>query len=157
MNADMKRRLFLKQSLAAGTMGLLVGSGLLLPKAALALWPAEAFQSKDPQQALQAMFGSNELEENPGITLTAPEMAENPAGVPIKVSVDMPDVESITIVALKNPLPLIASFKPGAGALPFVATRVKLGGSGDVIAVVKAGGKLYSARQKVKVSASGCS
>ncbi|MEJ2529454.1 MAG: thiosulfate oxidation carrier protein SoxY [Gammaproteobacteria bacterium] len=152
----MKRRLFLQQSLAAGTMGMLVGSGLLLPRAALALWPAPAFQAQEPADVLQALFDSNELAEGPGITLTAPEMAENPAGVPIKVSVDMPEVESITIVAVKNPLPLIASFKLGAGALPFVATRVKLGGTGDVIAVVKAGGKLYSAQKRVKVSASGC-
>lgn len=157
MNADMKRRLFLKQSLAASAMGILVSSGLLMPKAVLAAWPAEAFQSDDAQQALKAMFGTNELGDSPKVELTAPELAENGAGVPIKVNALMENVESITIVAVNNPRPLIASFNIGEGTLPFVATRIKMGESGEVIGIVKAAGKLYSAKQKVKVSVGGCS
>lgn len=156
MNADMKRRLFLKQSLAASAMGMLVGTGLLMPKAALAVWPAEAFRNKDLPEALKVLLGSNEHTKSSEIKLTAPEKAENGAIVPITIETAMADVESITIVAINNPLPLIASFKMGEGALPYIATWIKMGKSGEVTAIVKADGKLYSAQRMVEVAAGGC-
>ncbi|MCB1874458.1 MAG: thiosulfate oxidation carrier protein SoxY, partial [Chromatiales bacterium] len=36
------------------------------------------------------------------------------------------------------------------------STRIKMGKTGDVVAVVKSGGKLYSARKSVKVTIGGC-
>jgi sulfur-oxidizing protein SoxY len=50
----------------------------------------------------------------------------------------------------------VASFDLGEGAEGFVSTRIKMGKSGDVIAVVKAGDKLLSARKPVKVTIGGC-
>ena len=52
--------------------------------------------------------------------------------------------------------PLVASYDLGPGAVPFVSTRIKMGKTGDVVAVVKAGGKLYSNRKGVKVTIGGC-
>jgi sulfur-oxidizing protein SoxY len=156
MNADMKRRLFLKQSLAASAMGMLVGSGLLMPKAVLAAWPEEAFRSKNLPEALQALLGTDQMEKSSGVKLTANEIAENGAVVPIKVEAEMEGVESITLIAINNPLPLVASFKMGETALPYASTRIKMGKTGDVIAIVKAGGKLYSAQQEIKVTVGGC-
>jgi sulfur-oxidizing protein SoxY len=37
-----------------------------------------------------------------------------------------------------------------------ISTRIKMGQTGNVIAVVKANGKLYSARKEVKVTIGGC-
>jgi sulfur-oxidizing protein SoxY len=34
--------------------------------------------------------------------------------------------------------------------------RIKMGATGDVIAVVKAGGKMLSAKKEVKVTVGGC-
>jgi sulfur-oxidizing protein SoxY len=55
----------------------------------------------------------------------------------------------------KNPSPLVAhaSF---AGAQGYFSARMKMGQTSDVVAVVKAGGKLYTARQNVKVTVGGC-
>jgi len=157
MNVDMKRRLFLKQSLAAGAMGMLVGTGMLIPRETLAdEWPTEAFKSKDASEAMKAILGTDQPPESDKVKLTAPEIAENGAVVPVKVVTDIPDVETITIVAPNNPFPLVAIFKMGEGAKAYASTRIKMGKSGDVIAVVKAGGKLYSAKQDVKVTVGGC-
>ncbi len=156
MNVDMKRRLFLKQSLAASATGMLVGTGLLMPKSALAVWPKEAFRAKNLPEALKTLLGTDEMAKSPEVKLTAPEIAENGAVVPLKVETGMADVESITLVAINNPLPLVASFKIGEGALPYASTRIKMGKTGEVIAIVKAGGKLYSAQQEVKVTIGGC-
>lgn len=38
----------------------------------------------------------------------------------------------------------------------FISTRIKMGQSSNVIAVVKADGKLHSARKEVKVTIGGC-
>ena len=76
--------------------------------------------------------------------------------VPVTVSGDMADIESISIMAVNNPVPLIASFSLSATAVGFVSTRVKMGKSGDIVAVVKAGGKLYRASKEVKVTIGGC-
>jgi sulfur-oxidizing protein SoxY len=68
----------------------------------------------------------------------------------------MTGVESIALLAEGNASPLVATFALGAGAVPDVSTRIKMGKTSDVIAVVKAGGKLYSARKSVKVTIGGC-
>jgi sulfur-oxidizing protein SoxY len=44
----------------------------------------------------------------------------------------------------------------GAGAAGLVKTRVRMGETSNVVAVVKSGGKLYSANQEVKVTIGGC-
>jgi sulfur-oxidizing protein SoxY len=142
--------------MAAGAMGMLLGAGLLTPKTVLAAWPQEAFQAKNMSDALKALLGSDETASSAEVKLTAPEIAENGALVPIQVESSLADVESITLVAINNPLPLIASFKMGEGAAAFAGTRIKMGKSGDVIAVVKAGGKLYTAKSEVKVTIGGC-
>ncbi len=148
-----QRRILLKSGLAVTALG---SAALLLPKAVLAAWPEKAFHAKKLPEALTALVGSDSLTESGDIKIKAPDIAENGAVVPITVSTDMDGVESIAIVAVNNPSPLIANFVLGEGALGFVSTRIKMGKSGDVVAVVKAGGKLYSAKKGVKVTIGGC-
>lgn len=76
--------------------------------------------------------------------------------VPVTVTAAMAGVESITIAAPNNPAPLVASFDLADGAHGYASTRIKMGKSGDVIAVVKADGKLYTAKKGVKVTIGGC-
>jgi sulfur-oxidizing protein SoxY len=75
--------------------------------------------------------------------------------VPIAVSTELPNVESIAILVEKNPNPLIAhvSF---SGAEGYFSARMKMGQTSDVYAVVRSGGKLYSAKQTIKVTVGGC-
>jgi sulfur-oxidizing protein SoxY len=142
--------------MAAGAMGMLVGAGLLTPKAVLAAWPEEAFKAKNMADALKALVGSDQTEASSEIKMIAPEIAENGAQVSVSVETSIPNVESITLVAINNPLPLVASFKMGEEASAYVATKIKMGKSGDVISVVKADGKLYTAQSAVKVTVGGC-
>lgn len=156
MTNSMQRRLFLRSSLAASAVGAAVGAGILTPQAVLAAWNQEAFAAKEIPEALKALLGSDSTEATDEIKIKAPDIAENGAVVPVTVSTGMSDVQSIAIIASANPVPLIASFDLGGNAEGFVSTRIKMGKTGDVVAVVKSGGKLYSNRKGVKVTIGGC-
>jgi sulfur-oxidizing protein SoxY len=56
----------------------------------------------------------------------------------------------------KNPNMLAASFDLPAGTEPSVTTRVKMGQSSNVYALVKADGKFYVAQKEIKVTLGGC-
>ncbi len=153
---SMKRRTFLKGSVAVGVIGTALGAGLLTPRVVMAAWPKNAFEAKSVDAALDALTGSHALEGSDKISIRAPDIAENGAVVPVSVTTDIPNIESISILAEKNANPLTASFVLGKGALGLVSTRIKMGKTSSVIAVVKAGGKLYSTGKEVKVTIGGC-
>jgi sulfur-oxidizing protein SoxY len=156
MNANLKRRVFLKGSVAAGTLGVAVGAGLLTPSAVMAAWPEAAFQAKKVEDALASLMGDSATTPSEQIKIKAPDIAENGAVVPITIESDLNGIESIAMIASANGTPLIASFNLGTGAQAFVSTRIKMGKTGDVVAICKAGGKLFSARKGVKVTIGGC-
>ena len=91
-----------------------------------------------------------------GITLTAPEIAENGNTVPI--TVDAPGAVAITVLAAGNPLPGVATFNFGSGnPSQNATTRIRLAGTQDVVAVAEmADGTFASAHQTVKVTIGGC-
>lgn len=151
-----KRRVLLKSTLAAGATGIAISAGLLTPKAVLAAWPKAAFEAKDSNAALEAALGSSATTESADIKMKAPDIAENGAVVPITVTSDIKGSESISIIVKENGTPLAATFNLGPGAAADVSTRIKMAKTSDVTAVVKAGGKLYSATKNVKVTIGGC-
>jgi len=156
MNTDTKRRVFLKGSLAAGTVAVAAGAGLLAPQAVLAAWPKDAFSAKSPEDALSGAFGSAQSETSAQIKIKAPDIAENGAVVPVTITSDIAGVETIALLSAANNAPLVALFNLDQGTIADVSTRIKMGKTGDVIAVVKAGGKLHSNRKSVKVTIGGC-
>lgn len=156
MNTSMKRRVFLKRSLSASTLGVAVGAGLLSPQAILAAWNEAAFQAKSEKDAISSAMGDASTAASADITIKAPDIAENGAVVPVTVDSTLADVTSIALLVEKNGTPMSAVYSLPKGTLANVSTRLKMGKTGDVIAVVKAGGKLYSARKSVKVTIGGC-
>ena len=152
----MKRRTFLQGTIASSMVGAAVSAGLLTPRMVLAAWPEPAFTAKSVDDALNALVGSVNHSPSGDIKIKAPDIAENGAVVPITVSTSLPKVESISILVEKNPSPLAADFKLAANAEGFVSTRVKMGKTSDLIAVVKSGGNLFSAKKTVKVTIGGC-
>jgi sulfur-oxidizing protein SoxY len=122
----------------------------------LAAWPKAAFEAKSVDDALSSLFGSADNTPSGDIKIKAPDIAENGAVVPVTVSSSMKGVDNIAIIASKNGTPLSANFKLDAGTQAMVATRIKMGKTSDVVAVIKANGKLYSARKNVKVTIGGC-
>ena len=153
---NMKRRVFLKGSLASGMVAIAVGAGVLSPRQVLAAWPKDAFEAKSVNDAMNGLLNTDLAPASDAIKLEAPDIAENGAVVPVKVTANMDNVESITIISEKNQTPLIASFNLAGGTQGFISTRIKMGKTSNVIAVVKAGGKVYSARKEVKVTIGGC-
>ncbi len=150
MQAEMKRR-FLIKSVA------LLAAVAALPRVVLAAaWPQDWFSAASADGALQALLGGETLAESDQIELTAPEIAENGAVVPVTIRSTLPDVQSISIVVEKNPRPLAASFELPPGTLPEVSCRIKMGETSDVIAVVKTNSGAFSSRRMVKVTIGGC-
>jgi sulfur-oxidizing protein SoxY len=94
--------------------------------------------------------------ESKEIVITAPDIAENGAVVPIAVTSRLAKTQQISIVAEKNPFPLAATFDLEAGGEGYVSARIKMGQTSDVWAVVKADGKYYVARKEVKITVGGC-
>lgn len=153
---SMKRRIFLKGSLATGAAGMAISAGLLTPRMVLAAWPKSAFEAKTVDDAVNGLYGSSTLSGSDKIKIKAPDIAENGAVVPISITTDIAGAESISMIVEKNATPLAASFVLGTGAEGYVSTRIKMGKTSSVIAVVKAGDKLYSTGKEVKVTIGGC-
>jgi sulfur-oxidizing protein SoxY len=118
-------------------------------------YPEDAFKAKGDADAIKALYG-RAAEPSDKVKLDAPEIAENGAVVPISVATTLADVTSISFLVSENPNALAASYRIPAGTMPSVANRLKMAKTSNVIAIVEAGGKLYSATKEVKVTVGGC-
>lgn len=145
----MQRRLFLLSTIATGAIA-------LLPRMAFSAWPKAAFEAKTLQGVLHNLFADAKPIESSAIRLEMQEIAQSGAVVPITVSSTLDNVSAISIVVEKNPSPLAARFTLPPGTEPYVATRIKMGETSRVIALVQSGDKLYSASMEVKVTIGGC-
>jgi len=118
-------------------------------------YPEDAFKQKNDKEAIKLLYGRT-AEASDKIKLDAPEIAENGAVVPISVSTSLADVTSVAFVVPENPNVLAAYYKIPQGTLPNIANRLKMAKTTNVIVLVEAGGKLYSATKEVKVTVGGC-
>lgn len=118
-------------------------------------YPEDAFKQKGDADAIKALYGKT-AEPSDKVKMDAPEIAENGAVVPISVSSTLENVTSISILVAENPNALAASYRIPEGTLPSVANRLKMAKTTNVIAIVEAGGKLYSTTKEVKVTVGGC-
>ena len=150
------RRNALKTGGGASVLALLFAAGIVKPGDALAQQLNQAaFEVKTLSEALRALGAQNPAPST-AIQIKAPEIAENGAVVPIGIESRLPGTQSITLLIEKNPAPLTASFDIPAGTEPSVSTRVKMGESSDVYALVKADGKFYVAKKEIKITLGGC-
>ena len=139
-----------------GVLALLLIARVVRPGDALAQQLNQAaFEVKTLPEAMKALGAQNPAASN-AIQIKAPEIAENGAVVPIGIESRLPGTQSITLLIEKNPQPLTASFEIPAGTEPNVSTRVKMGQSSDVYALVKADGKFYVAKKEIKITLGGC-
>ncbi len=150
------RRNFLKLSGSAGAVAAAAAAGLLKAGSAWAApWNKTGFESKAVAD-VQKSLGATSPTDSKDITITAPDIAENGAIVPVAVTSKIPNTQSIAIIVEKNPFPLAASFDIMAGGEGYVSARVKMGQTSNVHAIVKADGKFYVAVKEVKVTVGGC-
>ena len=151
------RRLILKGAATVALIGLgNIPSGFTSALAAANdKYPEDAFKAKSDADAIKSLYGKT-AEPSDKVKLDAPEIAENGSVVPISVTTTLANVTSISFLVSENPNALAASYKIPAGTLPNVANRLKMAKTSNVIAIVEAGGKLYSATKEVKVTVGGC-
>lgn len=150
---NMLRRTLLQ---GVGAFGAALAAGLLHPLAALAAtWNKDAFGAKTAADALKGIGASN-AQASGDIAIDAPEIAENGAVVPIEIMSKVPGTTSISVIAEKNPFPLVARFDFMEGALPFVKLNMKIAETSDIRVIAQAGGKSYSATKNIKVTIGGC-
>ncbi len=149
------RRNVLKGASSASAVAMAVAAGLLKPTLALAAWNKPAFEAKNMADAMKGL-GDTSPVDSKSITIKAPDIAENGAVVPVEVTSTLPNTTNISIFAEKNGTPLVGSYNLSNGAPGFVSTRIKMGTTSLVRAVVTAGGKTYTAAKEVKVTIGGC-
>ena len=118
-------------------------------------YPEEAFKQKSEADAIKALYGKT-AEPSDKVKLDAPEIAENGGVVPISVTTTLDKVTSISFFVAENPSALAASYRISEGTIPAVANRLKMAKTTNVVAIVEADGKLYSATKEVKVTVGGC-
>lgn len=130
-----------------GALALGLGAG------AMAFLPLPAQAAGD---ALIEAFTGGAAMKDSGISLTAPEIAENGNTVPVEV--DAPGAEAILLLAMGNPNPDVAEFKFGPlAAAQSASTRIRLAGTQDVVAIARfRDGSFARAASTVKVTIGGC-
>lgn len=147
------RREIIKRS--ATVAGLLAATGLF-PQYAFAAFNKAAFDAKSVADAVKA-FGGSAPVESKDVSLTAPDIAENGAVVPLGVATTLAGVKHILLLVEKNPSALVAKFDVTPAVDPNFATRAKMGQSSDVYAVaIMNDGKAHFAKKEVKVTLGGC-
>jgi sulfur-oxidizing protein SoxY len=149
------RRDFIK---ASGAAGLLAAAGLLGAGATFAQQPARnkaAFETKSVNDTVKALGGGG-VAESKDIAITAPDIAENGAVVPVSVASKIPNTQAVYIMVEKNPNTLAAGFNIPQGTEASVTTRIKMGQTSNVYAVVKADNKFFMSSKEIKVTIGGC-
>ena len=151
------RRNALRGTGGAAVLGLAMVAGLFKPGSAWAqTWNKQAFEVKSLADAVKALGGSTPVESKDIQFANTPDIAENGAVVPFTIISKIPKTDQIALLVEKNPSILAANFAIPEGTEPWINTRVKMGQTSNVIALVKADGKYYYASKEVKVTLGGC-
>ncbi len=154
-----KRRNFLKGLVATAPLAVAATPMTLNAKDAKPKSP----NALDLKSALQAITNGKAIKESDKVKLTVPEIAENGAVVPVKIEVDHPMTEkdyvkAIHVIATGNTNVRTADVMltplNGKG---YFSTRIKLGKSQDVMALVAlSNGEFLKVQKPVKVTIGGC-
>ncbi len=150
------RREILSHSAKVASLMLAAG---LLPLSAQAAGPAAgkgAFDAKSLADLVKAL-GYSAPVESKDVSITAPDIAENGAVVPLGASTTLAGVKQIMLLVEKNPTVLAALFNLTPDIESALSTRVKMGQSSNVYAVaVTQDNKVFFALKEVKVTLGGC-
>ena len=140
---------------SAAVAALLAAAGVL-PARAQSAWNKAAFDAKSVDDAARALGVSRPVESKE-IMLTAPDIAENGAVVPVAASTALPGVKRIAFMVEKNPTLVAGVFELTDAVEASVATRIKMQQTSNVLAVAMlADGRVLFAQKEVKVTLGGC-
>ncbi len=125
---------------------------LLIPEEAeLAVWPEPTFSSLENEKSITTLFAQTQVLETKAIKITAPAIIKQGSKIEVGVKIDLPKVESISILVEKNESPLVAHYTFPQQSTFFISTHIKIEKTSEVIVVVRSLGKLYSAKHKISV------
>jgi sulfur-oxidizing protein SoxY len=146
-----------KTGSASALLSLLGAAGWLAPgTAGAAAWSQAAFDAKTADEVVRALGGIAAVRSKDITFVSAPDIAENGAVVPLTVASAIPRTEAIAILVEKNTTILAAVFEIPPGTEPSIGTRIKMAQTSNVHVLVKADGKFYSAVREIKVTLGGC-
>lgn len=153
MNTLKTRRDLIKQG---ALLAALMASGVPLAASAAESLPKGAFDAKTLDELYKAL-GLAKPVESKEVTLTAPDIAENGAVVPVGISSSAANVVRMLVLVEKNPSVLTAEFDVSPAIEAAFQTRVKMGQTSNVYAVaITADKKVLFAQKEVKVTLGGC-
>lgn len=156
---DAVRRYWLKRGVSATTLALVAASGLVLPRQLLAHWPRDAYNAKTVEDALLALLGEADMVDNDAVYFSVgspPTYAVNGATVPVEINTTLKNIEHVALLVEKNPAPLAMSFVPNEDVMLPFKTMLKVAEDCDMLAVIRAEGKLYVTRRYVEIDIGGC-
>ena len=153
-----ERRTVLRAGGGATLLSLVAAAGWLRPSDALAadVWNKAAFETNSMDATMKALGGGTPAQSRDIAFFSTPDIAENGAVVPIGITSAIPNTQSIAILVEKNTNMLAAVFDLPPGTEPSLSTRIKMGQTSNVYALVKADGKYYVASKEIKVTLGGC-
>lgn len=156
---NQQRRTVMKGAISASTIALVASSGLLLPQKLLAHWPTDAYTAETMEDALLALLGQAEIANDSALQFkvgSPPSYAVNGASVPIEIQSDLENIERVAVLVEKNPFPLAMSLDLTADVkFPF-KSMIKVREDSEIVAVIRAGGKLYKTTRFIEVDIGGC-
>jgi len=152
------RRQALKATGAVSLLTLVAAAGWLEPGDAAAAegWNKGAFETHSMDETMKALGGGAPVPSSDIAFFSTPDIAENGAVVPIGITSKVAQTESIAILIEKNPNMLAAVFDIPPGTDASLSTRIKMGQTSNVYALVKANGKYYVTSKEIKVTLGGC-
>ncbi len=145
----MKRRTLMKAGIP------LAIAGALMPRLAFGAYPMKAFLAEEVTDVLREAFGTADIGPSDQIEIDTPHIASDADLVPVRIRSALPGTESISIVVAGNVSTFTAHFKLYEEQ-SFVATRIRMVDSGDLLVVVKAEGKLHTSTRPVRVGRNRC-
>ena len=153
-----QRRKVLRTGGGLSLLALLTAAGWLRPGEALAAdaWNKAAFETNSMDATMKALGSGTPAQSKDVTFFQTPDIAENGAVVPVGITSAIPNTQSIAILVEKNPNILTAVFDIPPGTEPSLSTRIKMGQTSNVYALVKADGKYYVASKEIKVTLGGC-
>jgi len=153
----MQRRDFLKK------LGTVVAVSSVIPAVSFATTAPKGKNAMSFKVAVNTITGGKTAHKSTKVHLKVPEIAENGAVVPVTVNVDSPMTDNDYVKAIhildgknSNARCIDVYLTPANGKAMF-STRIKLGGTQDVTALVElSNGDFLIASQSVKVTIGGC-
>jgi sulfur-oxidizing protein SoxY len=138
---------------ATGAMATLVALGIVTAQQAHAAG-RPGFDARTLQDALRTLGGAPATSNQ--ISIASPDIAENGAVVPVTVISRLPKTTEMFVLVERNPLPLTVAFTIPEGTEAEIQTRLRMSESSNIVAVVRADGRLFSVVKETRVILGGC-